>query len=585
MKHHFRELIDVVLSEDELELPTLIENCVLKVDENTRIDIGAICYKKRRPAYNKSSGTLDYLVVDSSLDESRRALAVQLFDAQLSKPEHKASTRKTVFKKQRQFIDYLDLHHQEENIQSIAGSKAVYVSYTSHLISRMRQSGVSGKPLSNNSASTLQKAARTILSYASGQNVESIVHWATRILHSGKQAELNKTNIPKEITHDDCNETVEALVDFIEKAHSYYLSRPGQFSSNSHKYETPISFDPRNERALLTKTMVMSAMSFMAVTGANLQPVLDLEIGTLQFLPTQKGFRSSGCKYRAKGKEVIPEFGLRYAPVFKKILELRDVILDGEKSPWLFVRRDKNNNLAKIATNQVDSSRGSAKLFRRLYPNRKWITARKWRNNKGLLINRVSKGDTQIAAEMLGHDEKTNIKHYNQVSFSEAAKELANFFNRVFESAIRRTRNVSLIPVKITDQAQRTMSGGCVGGESSPVRAEGFTNNSPAPNCESKENCLFCKHYAVHADIEDCFKLLSLRFIAVLLKETQPFEQWERKWGVLAHRIDEILDQITQANNLVQKELPALKDKIEEGELHPFWDLHLEMLFDFGVVT
>ncbi len=61
----------------------------------------------------------------------------------------------------------------------------------------------------------------------------------------------------------------------------------------------------------------------------------------------------------------------------------------------------------------------------------------------------------------------------------------------------------------------------------------GFTAQAPTPNCQQFEHCLFCQHYAVHADDEDVRKLLSLKSLLGYVKQkATDLIKWESAvWG------------------------------------------------------
>jgi hypothetical protein len=72
---------------------------------------------------------------------------------------------------------------------------------------------------------------------------------------------------------------------------------------------------------------------FIAQTGANLDTAQQLQLDTMEILPSTQGRRFSGTKSRA-GKDSTPEFGVKFEPVFRKfwnfengIFKMKHVIL------------------------------------------------------------------------------------------------------------------------------------------------------------------------------------------------------------------------------------------------------------------
>ena len=61
--------------------------------------------------------------------------------------------------------------------------------------------------------------------------------------------------------------------------------------------------------------------------------------------------------------------------------------------------------------------------------------------------------------------------------------------------------------------------GACTTTNLQPEKAPSFTERAPTPNCQQFEHCLFCQHYAIHADEEYVRKLLSLKSLLGYIKQ------------------------------------------------------------------
>ena len=72
--------------------------------------------------------------------------------------------------------------------------------------------------------------------------------------------------------------------------------------------------------------LCIGMLLFISQTGANLDTAQQLQLDTMEILPSTQERRFSGTKSRAGGKEVRPEFGVTFEPVFRQILELRACI-------------------------------------------------------------------------------------------------------------------------------------------------------------------------------------------------------------------------------------------------------------------
>ncbi|HRM51882.1 MAG TPA: hypothetical protein PL094_07300, partial [Acinetobacter johnsonii] len=96
--------------------------------------------------------------------------------------------------------------------------------------------------------------------------------------------------------------------------------------------------------------LVIGMLLFIAKTGANLDTAQQLQLDTMEILPSTQGRRFSGTKSRASGKEVRPEFGVKFEPVFRQILELRAWYIQDETCDFIFPQRNEIQRLVPIGT-------------------------------------------------------------------------------------------------------------------------------------------------------------------------------------------------------------------------------------------
>src|SRR5690606_25185923 len=122
----------------------------------------------------------------------------------------------------------------------------------------------------------------------------------------------------------------------------------------------------------------------------------------------------------------------------------------------------------------------------------------------------------------MGHSLDTAKKNYSRTSFKDASQQISQFFYELRDVAVSQTRTVERIAVQMLDETvdvQTLPVGACVTATPQPEKAMGFTVQAPTPNCQQFEHCLFCQHYAVHADDEDVRKLLSLKSLLGYVKQ------------------------------------------------------------------
>ena len=332
--------------------------------------------------------------------------------------------------------------------------------------------------------------------------------------------------------------------------------------------------------------LVIGILLFIAQTGANLDTAQQLQLDKMEILPSTQGRRFSGTKSRAGGKTVYPEFGVKFEPVFRKILELREWYIQDEQCDFVFPLRNNSNKLGSIGNAKLQLIK---KFLQRIFPKFIWITPQKWRKHVSSQYVELSDGDLLIEVEKMGHSLDTARKNYSRISFKDASQQISQFFNELREIAVSKTRTVEHIAVQTIDVTVDTHSlpvGICSTASLQPEKALGFTEQAPVPNCQQFEHCLFCKHYAVHADDTDVRKLLSLKSLLGYVKQkATDLLKWESQFGVVLHRIDEVLTELSDAYVDLRERIVSIQDEVESGDMDAYWLNHFELLIDLGWVA
>ena len=137
-----------------------------------------------------------------------------------------------------------------------------------------------------------------------------------------------------------------------------------------------------------------------------------------------------------------------------------------------------------------------------------------------------------------------------------------------------------------TIDAQPSPVGACASIHAQPEKAIGFTERAPTPNCQQFEHCLFCQHYAIHADDEDVRKLLSLKALLAYVKQkATDLIRWEQQFGVVLHRIEEVLTELSDTYVALRMRIIVIQDEVESGDLDAYWLNHFELLIDLGWIS
>ena len=189
----------------------------------------------------------------------------------------------------------------------------------------------------------------------------------------------------------------------------------------------------------------------------------------------------------------------------------------------------------------------------------------------------------------MGHSLDTARNNYARTSFKDAAQQISQFFNELREVAVSQTRTLERIAVQTLDESvdvQTLPVGACVTATPQPEKALGFTAQAPTPNCQQFEHCLFCQHYAVHADDMDIRKLLSLKSLLAYVKQkATDLVKWEQQFGVVLHRIDEVLNDLSNTYENLHDRIFSIQEEVESGDLDAYWLNHFELLLDLGWIA
>ena len=332
--------------------------------------------------------------------------------------------------------------------------------------------------------------------------------------------------------------------------------------------------------------LTIGMLLFIAQTGANLDTAQQLQLDTMEILPSTQGRRFSGTKSRAGNKTVRPEFGVKFEPVFRKILELREWYVQDEACDFVFPLRNEIQQLGPVSNGRLQLIK---KFLQRIFPKMVWITPQQWRKHVSSQYVELSDGDLLLEVEKMGHSLDTAKKNYSRTSFKDASQQISQFFYELREVAVSKTRTLERISVQMLDEtidAQPSPVGACASIHAQPEKAIGFTERAPTPNCQQFEHCLFCQHYAIHADDEDVRKLLSLKALLAYVKQkATDLIRWEQQFGVVLHRIEEVLAELSDTYVALRMRIIVIQDEVESGDMDAYWLNHFELLIDLGWVS
>jgi hypothetical protein len=625
---------------DYSKLTLLIED--KSAANSTRfLNIGGFFYTKRFVT------ELSNAIVINSFDLSRTHF-ITCFAEYLRQYAGSHQTAKKKYSDGKAFLDWIDSQKRKYKFDDKDDLLAAYRGYSNHLLMRCYQSGINQKPLGASTALYYQKMAAILVGQSLGLSQQEVMSKAPLVekkpnehmpilpLSAEENQKFFKTllNVLNEICRITINEAVFPAhfsseddedfyfyTNFFRKQsnqvvkfdlNSFLVSQPhfpdldvlkSHFKLDENSSDIPRLRLTRNEalRALSERNedfrhrdrvtlaeygMVIGLFLFILTTGSNLDVTQHMKLDSMKTNPSTKGRRFAGVKGRANGKTVYPEFGVSFEPIFKKILQLREWYLDGRESTYLFPMLNSEQQYMPIGAQNIQNLK---KLLMRFFPKIKWITPTQARKHVSKEIYKISGGDLFLESEKLGHTFETARKNYLRNSTEDSNAELSSFFKILRSKAVDASRSAEKIDVKIIPQ-QKTLSittpvGVCERDGAEAIRQDGFTEQAPQPNCLQPETCLFCQYFALHADEEDIRKLTSLRFILVEVKQkATDCEKWEQQFGVILHRINEILDEVIENNLEMQDLIERVELEVQSGDLDDFWANHFEMLVALGWV-
>ena len=327
---------------------------------------------------------------------------------------------------------------------------------------------------------------------------------------------------------------------------------------------------------------------YVAFTAANVQPSLDLKISDLDVSKIGSGSFAKIYKHRA-GKKVHFTSSSYLKRLLLKYLKLRSWVNDQEYAQdqevddYLFVGISERKKMIRLVQNAGWSTMNNSLFFKRIKP----ISLREIRGLAGEYVIKQSKGKLSLVAKKLNNTITTVAKSYTSIDLESQAIEMNEFHEGVSLKIQQFNRDTcDIIPINIVEEnhvsgnVERIATGSCSNLSSvDPIRAIGFNENAPEPECGTFESCLFCKFFSLHLDFEDIHKLLSLK--EALLK-TSIIRNDPEHFNVAVepsiYRISEIVENLQNQKPDTKNLVDDVKNTIEMGIYNDNWTKQIMML-------
>ena len=307
---------------------------------------------------------------------------------------------------------------------------------------------------------------------------------------------------------------------------------------------------------------------FLSETGMNWSQIINLSWSDdFEIQPSRQLFRT--IKWRANNKDVSFQLPAKAIPKFKKFLSLRQYVLQGNESQWLFFdfhfKKDRRPQQTKSTIHSIYD------ILKKIYPDLKNIGTRQWRVAKSDWL--VRNTDPATAALILQNSEKTVVNSYSEGSETSQVEEMSHFFNEVSRTVLSK---------EIKSESGLVQSLGICSEYGAPAQID--PNRVSLSNCDDPEGCLFCEKLKVHADEIDTRKLLSCKFC---IQQTAHLTQASPHY---AQEIEPVLERINQLLLAISEYDSELVKKVTEevevfGDLDPYWARKFEMLIELELIN
>jgi len=342
---------------------------------------------------------------------------------------------------------------------------------------------------------------------------------------------------------------------------------------NAEALITKANADPRHIWRIMAAMLAHNALVFLFIadTGWNLAQVLDvgwnpkITIGT-----AQQGFRE--IKYRAGGNPVSIVIRHTFLPHFKRFLELRTYLLNGQPHDKLFLTLG-TNGLGSPGDMKASRLASFYQTLRMIDPSLPWVLPKKLRAaTQDYLIRNT---DPETSAVIMGHSKETSSKNYSAGSKTTQYGEMSNFLDKVLEKAHNK-----IIVLKKDEPVPNGLDG-AVGTCANFNEPHPFADNVPVkPDCIHPDGCLFCANHRVHPDEKDTRKLASARYVVCQITYLPGSEAHFRP---VHDRIQSLLDEIKSRDGNEEMVDRVVREVDEGGELDAYWETKLALVNDLEI--
>ncbi|WP_149137293.1 hypothetical protein [Cupriavidus campinensis] len=361
-----------------------------------------------------------------------------------------------------------------------------------------------------------------------------------------------------------------------------------RWQSGAQQDSVPIPTGIHTERVIELGCMAYAALC-IGDSGANLAPIQSYEepqdLHEQLNSPERLNLRHKVIKFRAGGKEVPVHLTSTTVTRMRAYLRLREALrqrLDCPDIGPMFIQclyplsnQVKPLGIFPLQQNFTSSLRGRFSAFGIKLPP---VTMQQLRAYKSGKVTKEH--NPKVAADMMGHSVNTAIRRYSKITDTESRAEMAPFLLSLTSVVLNRAEAGAESSKRVIPMTA-IPAGGC----EDHGHPEALTDHSLVkPDCKKTEGCFFCNKFHVHADDDDCVKLMSCRSVLErLAPRLGDSGAAELVYAVVVERIGALLNEIKRINPESYER--ARVAVLEEGRLSRYWASKLQQLHLLGLLA
>ena len=587
--------IDEFVTLDVMDFSTLRLKHPTKPNTGRPIDLGAVAYSDRqRTSTISSKDGVNPTLVNKSSYRKERLFCISNFATEIA--NKKPDGIKTILKEILPIFDWMDMNNHEDFLISPQHFHEAYLSYTNHLIGRLK---AKTNPIKPRVAKDKQWMCRKLIGIAFPENVnviiagiitlKSTVERPEPILDSylGEYWDINLEIFTKFSTQCYSTSNFPPLHIKTHTVDSYYNPRCAKALPVSKTDINLLDKSASNLRDSHRINLAMRAQSafiqlFRILTKCNNAELRRLEYSELFTKERDKISQEFyEVKFRARNRPIILRIEKDGYRIFKQFLKLRTWILDGQPCQFLFFSLGKNNIEIpnQISRQQTDIHHNFLKRTKFLPSSSSALKDQQIRSANTHFLRKAGHSSEHVA-DNNNHTVAVSEAIYSTPPIEQQISELNNFWNAC-ESAVN-----TIVETRTQQGQMKAMtSGSCSTNNNIPIS---IIDKPPiAPDCNTPQGCLFCIYYVCHADEEDLRKLLSLLFvIQMIMDKAIDFEFADQTYSLLIVRIEYILDKVSTISTFHNQLVAQLKiEVLNDGVLTEFWDQRLDYYEIMGLIN